>query len=301
MSLNVDNLINQLLQVKGTNKKVKLDENDMRLLCLKVREILMSQPNLLELETPIVIAGDIHGQFHDLLKIFEGGGYPPHVNYLFLGDYVDRGKNSLETISLLFAYKVKYPENFFLLRGNHECGAICKIYGFYDECKRRYGTKLFKTFTDVFDCLPFAAVIDDKVFCCHGGLSPDLKHLAQINQIKRPLPDPLNGLACDLLWSDPTKSVNGWAENDRGVSYLFGIDVLENFLKKHDFDLMCRGHQVVEDGYEFFGNRKLITIFSAPNYCGEFDNAAALMTIDENLCCSFKILTPRSGVGNILK
>lgn len=147
----------------------------MRGLCLKSREIFLQQPILLELEAPLKICGDIHGQYTDLLRLFEYGGFPPEANYLFLGDYVDRGKQSLETICLLLAYKIKYPENFFLLRGNHECASINRIYGFYDECKRRYNIKLWKTFTDCFNCLPIAAIIDEKIFCCHGGLSPDLQ------------------------------------------------------------------------------------------------------------------------------
>lgn len=123
------------------------------------------------------ISGDIHGQYGDLLRLFEYGGFPPDANYLFLGDYVDRGKQSLETICLLLAYKIKYPENFFLLRGNHECASINRIYGFYDECKRRFNIRLWKTFTDCFNCLPVAALIDDKILCMHGGLSPDLTNL----------------------------------------------------------------------------------------------------------------------------
>lgn len=132
------------------------------------------------------ICGDIHGQYYDLLRLFEYGGFPPEANYLFLGDYVDRGKQSLETICLLLAYKIKYPENFFVLRGNHECASINRIYGFYDECKRRYNIKLWKTFTDCFNCLPIAAIIDEKIFTMHGGLSPDLNSMEQIRRVMRP-------------------------------------------------------------------------------------------------------------------
>uniref|UniRef100_A0A2A4K0N3 Serine/threonine-protein phosphatase n=1 Tax=Heliothis virescens TaxID=7102 RepID=A0A2A4K0N3_HELVI len=209
-------------------KTVQMSESEVRGLCTKSREIFLQQPILLELEAPLKICGDIHGQYTDLLRLFEYGGFPPEANYLFLGDYVDRGKQSLETICLLLAYKIKYPENFFLLRGNHECASINRIYG----------------------------------------------------------------LLCDLLWSDPDKDVQGWGENDRGVSFTFGPDVVSKFLNRHDLDLICRAHQVVEDGYEFFAKRQLVTLFSAPNYCGEFDNAGGMMSVDETLMCSFQILKP---------
>lgn len=245
-----------------------------------------------EIEIRSNLVGDIHGQYYDLLRLFEYGKFPPESNYLFLGDYVDRGKQSLETICLLLAYKIKYPENFFILRGNHECASINRIYGFYDECKRRYDVKLWKTFTDCFNCLPIAAIIDEKILCMHGGLSPDLKNMDQIRRIVRPTDVPDTGLLCDLLWADPDKEVSGWNESDRGVSFTFGADVVTHFLKKQELDLICRAHQVVEDGYEFFAKRQLVTLFSAPNYCGEFDNAGAMMSVDETLMCSFQILRP---------
>ncbi|KAJ1456521.1 Metallo-dependent phosphatase-like protein [Pelagophyceae sp. CCMP2097] len=290
----VDGVLEKLLVVRNDRpgKQVQLDENEIRMLCVRAREIFMSQPILLELEAPIKICGDIHGQYHDLLRLFEYGGFPPEANYLFLGDYVDRGKQSLETICLLLAYKIKYPENFFILRGNHECASINRIYGFYDECKRRYNIKMWKTFTDCFNCLPVAAIVDEKIFCCHGGLSPELQALDQIRRIVRPTDVPDTGLLCDLLWSDPDKDMVGWGENDRGVSFTFGEDIVAQFLRKMDLDLVCRAHQVVEDGYEFFARRQLVTIFSAPNYCGEFDNAGGMMAVDETLMCSFQILKP---------
>jgi len=292
--LDVHVIIDKLLDVRGARpgKQVTLTEAEIRFLCVKSREVFMTQPVLLELEAPIKICGDIHGQYYDLLRLFEYGGFPPDANYLFLGDYVDRGKQSLETICLLLAYKIKYPENFFILRGNHECASINRIYGFYDECKRRYNIKLWKTFTDCFNCLPIAAIIDEKIFCMHGGLSPELASMEQIKRIMRPTDVPDTGLLCDLLWSDPDKDIVGWGENDRGVSFTFGPDVVAAFLKRHDLDLICRAHQVVEDGYEFFAKRQLVTLFSAPNYCGEFDNAGAMMSVDDTLMCSFQILKP---------
>eukprot|EP01017_Pseudomicrothorax_dubius_P017740 TRINITY_DN1990_c0_g1_i1.p1 TRINITY_DN1990_c0_g1~~TRINITY_DN1990_c0_g1_i1.p1 ORF type:complete len:270 (+),score=33.20 TRINITY_DN1990_c0_g1_i1:99-908(+) len=246
IELDIDNIIDKLLEVRGTkpHKQVNLTENEIRGLCIKSRDVFISQPILLELDAPLKICGDIHGQYHDLLRLFEYGGYPPDSNYLFLGDYVDRGKQSLETICLLLAYKIKYPENFFLLRGNHECASINRIYGFYDECKRRYSIKIWKAFTDCFNCLPVAAIIDSKILCMHGGLSPELSSLDQLKKLMRPTDIPDTGLLCDLLWSDPEKEVSGWSENERGVSYVFGQDIVTAFLKKHDLDLICRAHQV---------------------------------------------------------
>jgi serine/threonine-protein phosphatase PP1 catalytic subunit len=294
VNLNVDAIINKLLEVRGSKpgKLVNLSENEIKMLCDLSREIFTSQPVLLELEAPIKVCGDIHGQYYDLLRLFEYGGFPPEANYLFLGDYVDRGRQSLETICLLLAYKIKYPENFFLLRGNHESSTINRIYGFYDECKRRYSLKLWKLFSDVFNCLPIAALIDDKILCMHGGLSPDLHSIEQINKINRPTDVPDSGMLCDLLWSDPDKDVKDWEDNERGVSYVFGSDVLSRFNQKNEIDLICRAHQVVEDGYEFFAKKQLVTVFSAPNYCGEFDNSGAMMTVDESLMCAFQILKP---------
>jgi serine/threonine-protein phosphatase PP1 catalytic subunit len=158
--------------------------------------------------------------------------------------------------------------------------------------KRRYNIKLWKTFTDTFNCLPVAAIVDEKIFCMHGGLSPELQNMEQVKRIMRPTDIPDTGLLCDLLWADPDKDIVGWGENDRGVSFTFGEDVVAQFLRRHDLDLVCRAHQVVEDGYEFFARRQLVTIFSAPNYCGEFDNAGAMMSVDDTLMCSFQILKP---------
>lgn len=321
----IQSIAQRLLSLRGSppGTLANLTENEIKLLCQRVRPILLAQPMLLELEAPLKICGDIHGQFTDLLRLFEYGGFPPESNYLFLGDYVDRGKQSLETVCLLICYKIMYPENFFILRGNHESAGINRIYGFYDECKRRYSIRLWKVFSDVFNCLPVSAIVDEKILCMHGGLSPEMERLQQIADLHRPCDVPDVGLMCDLLWSDPDTGVNGWAENDRGVSFVFGADVVAAFLEQHDLDLLVRAHQVVEDGYEFFAGRRLVTLFSAPNYCGEFDNAVSLslgatsasivfitefftetffsfllqggmIAVDENLMCSFQILKPSS-------
>ena len=275
-----------------------LAEADIKFLITKTKKILISQPIFLELESPITVCGDIHGQYPDLLKLFELGGFPPDKNYIFMGDYVDRGKQSIECICLLLCYKIKFDENFFILRGNHECGSINRINGFFDECKRRYNVKLWKSFVDLFNYLPIAASIDDKIFIVHGGLSPELKTVEQIQKIMRPTDVPEEGLLCDILWSDPDENASGWGANDRGVSVTFNEKVLKNFLEKNELDLLCRAHQVVEDGYEFFGNRSLVTVFSAPNYCGEFDNSGAIMEVDEELMCSFKVMKGEPNANN---
>ena len=191
-------------------------------------------------------------------------------------------------------YKIENPVNFFILRGNHECGSINRIYGFYDECKRRYIVKLWKLFIDLFNELPVATCIDDKILLVHGGLSPELNTLDHLAKIKRPTDVPETGFLCDILWSDPESNQKAWSDNDRGVSYTFNEKVLTKFLD-YNLDLLCRAHQVVEEGYEFFGDKELVTVFSAPNYYGEFDNSAALMCVDENLMCSFKIFKSAEG------
>jgi len=277
---------------KSSSRSIGLKNGEIIKLCGHAREIFLNQPVLIELnpKPSLVIAGDVHGQYSDLLRIFDRMGHPPKTNYLFMGDYVDRGKKSLETILLLLAYKVKYPENFFLLRGNHECASINRVYGFYDECKRRTNLKVWKTFTDLFNCLPVAAVVAGKIFCVHGGLSPSLHTMDDILKIKRPTDVPEFDLLNDLLWSDPSETAQDWEDNERGVSYCFGKSVVQEFLTRNDFDLVCRAHMVVEDGYEFFGNRILVTVFSAPNYCGEFDNNGAVMLVNEDLLCSFEII-----------
>jgi len=294
-SIDLDDMIKRLLDAAYAGKVTKtvcLKNAEIQAVCQAAREVFLSQPALLELAPPVKIVGDIHGQYTDLIRMFEMCGFPPSSNYLFLGDYVDRGKQSLETILLLMCYKLKYPENFFLLRGNHECANVTRVYGFYDECKRRCNIKIWKGFIDTFNTLPIAAIVAGKIFCVHGGLSPSLSHMDDIRNIARPTDVPDYGLLNDLLWSDPADMENDWESNERGVSYCFGKKVIMEFLQRHDFDLVCRAHMVVEDGYEFFNDRILVTVFSAPNYCGEFDNWGAVMSVSAELLCSFELLKP---------
>nr|CAA76756.1 serine-threonine protein phosphatase [Drosophila melanogaster] len=290
--INLDQIIAKLKLIGEIGSVIQISVREIEAVCSRAREVLLKQPTLLEIPAPINLLGDIHGQYLNLLRYFESNGYPPDSVYLLLGDYVDRGKQSIETLTLLLALKARYPTKFYLLRGNHECSSINHFYGFYDECKRRYTVKLWRTFVDCYNCLPLAAIIEENIFCCHGGLSPHLFSMQQIREIRRPIEIPESGLICDILWSDPDLRIMGWGPNERGVSHTFGSDVVSAFLHRFKLNLICRGHQVVEDGYEFFAKRQLITIFSAPNYCGEFDNAGAMMCINQDLLCTFRVQRP---------
>lgn len=281
-------------QTKKVGTRIPLTTPDIISILGKARELFLSQPMLVECEAPINICGDTHGQFYDLLELLKLGGEPgPDKSYLFLGDYVDRSHMSIEVVMLLFCYKILYPTKVWLLRGNHECASINRIYGFFDECKRRHSVKLWRTFVDCFNCMPVAALVEGSILCMHGGLSPDLTALEKIRELQRPCMIPDFGLICDLLWADPDADIDGWGLSDRGVSYIFGNNVVRKFLQRHDLDLICRAHQVVEDGYEFEANRGIVTIFSAPNYCGEFENAGGMLVVAADMTCSFKILTGR--------
>ncbi|TKR66635.1 hypothetical protein L596_022901 [Steinernema carpocapsae] len=293
--IDIDELICKLLNVgsPGCSLTKMVKETEIIQLCAMTRDVFLSQASLIEIEPPIKICGDVHGQYADVLRLFDRAGFPPTVNYMFLGDYVDRGRQNLEVISLFFAYKIKYPDNFFLLRGNHECSAINRVYGFFEECNRRYqSVRLWQAFQDVFNTMPFCGLVSGKILCMHGGLSPQLRNLDQLRQITRPIEPPNPSLHIDLLWSDPDLHNKGWQPNTRGVSYTYGTDIVNEMTSKLNIDLIARAHQVVQDGYEFFANRKVVTIFSAPHYCGQFDNSAAVMNVDEQLSCSFQVLRP---------
>lgn len=199
----------------------------------------------MSLKGPITICGDVHGQFHDLIELFRIGGDIPYTNYLFMGDYVDRGFYSVETIILLVCLKIKYPSRLTLLRGNHESRQITQVYGFYDECLRKYGNaNVWKMFTDLFDFLPLCALVENQIVCMHGGLSPGLDSLDDIKHLDRFQEVPHEGPMCDLLWSDPDER-SGWGISPRGAGYTFGLDISESFNRKNGLSLVARAHQLV--------------------------------------------------------
>jgi serine/threonine-protein phosphatase 2A catalytic subunit len=254
----------------------------------QAKDILVHESNMPKISAPVTVVGDIHGQFYDLMELFKVCGDLPHTNYLFLGDYVDRGNNSVECFTLVLALKVKYKDRITLLRGNHESCEINKIYGFYDECFKKYGNeRVWKMFSDIFMCLPLSALVENKIFCLHGGLSPALGQLDDVIKLKRFCDVPHEGPICDLLWSDPEENRKGFNPSPRSAGFQFGSDVTEKFLHRNDLSLIARAHQLVMDGFQRAHKKMVVTIFSAPNYCYRCGNQAAVMEIDEQLNTSF--------------
>ena len=298
---NIHKIIKKLKKARRGSicQELNIKEDECNYVIDKAYGILEKEESLLKISAPLYICGDIHGQYYDLLRVFDILKYPPQSTFLFLGDYVDRGKQSLECLLLLLCLKIKYPDKIFLLRGNHECEALNKMYGFFDECKRRLSIKCFKKIIALFNIMPISALINENILCMHGGLSKDLQNIEQINKILRPTDIPNEGLLCDILWSDPNESLNeDFGSNERNISVTFSKDVVKNFLEKNNLDLICRAHQVVEEGFEFFADMKLVTIFTAPNYMGEFDNNGGILEVGEDLLCKFHVLRPnfeRSG------
>eukprot|EP01091_Cochliopodium_minus_P017248 TRINITY_DN66_c0_g1_i2.p1 TRINITY_DN66_c0_g1~~TRINITY_DN66_c0_g1_i2.p1 ORF type:complete len:306 (+),score=73.59 TRINITY_DN66_c0_g1_i2:98-1015(+) len=266
-----------------------IKESEVKELCRKAREILLEESNVQRVDSPVTICGDIHGQFYDLKELFKVGGDCPNTNYLFMGDFVDRGFYSVETFLLLLALKVRYPDRIYLIRGNHESRQITQVYGFYDECLRKYGSvNVWRECTEVFDYLSLSAVIDDKILCVHGGLSPSINTLDQIRTIDRKQEVPHDGAMCDLLWSDP-EDIEGWGLSPRGAGYLFGGDIVNQFNQINGLNLIARAHQLVMEGYKHMFNETLVTVWSAPNYCYRCGNVAAIMEVDDNLKKNYKI------------
>jgi serine/threonine-protein phosphatase 4 catalytic subunit len=266
-----------------------LKEAEVKDLCSRARAILSAEPNVINVAAPVTVCGDIHGQFYDLKELFRVGGECPDTNYLFLGDFVDRGFYSVETFLWLIALKVRFPERITLIRGNHESRQITQVYGFYDETLRKYGSvNVWRYCTEVFDCIAIGALINDRIFCVHGGLSPTVATLDQIRQIERQREIPHDGSFCDLVWSDP-EDIEGWSVSPRGAGYIFGADIVEAFRAANHVTHIARAHQLVMDGYRYMFDDALVTVWSAPNYVHRCGNVAAIMEIDESLQWQFRI------------
>jgi serine/threonine-protein phosphatase 4 catalytic subunit len=289
-------------------KCIALEEHEVKQLCDKAREILVDESNVQRVDAPVTVrlpacahggfavcstgasstrphpaplslrrrsplqlCGDVHGQFYDLRELFKCAGDCPTTSYLFMGDFVDRGYFSVETFLLLLALKVRYPDRMTLIRGNHESRQITQVYGFYDECLRKYGSpNVWRWCTDIFDFLALSAIVEERVFCVHGGLSPSINTVSQIRTIDRKQEVPHDGAMCDLMWSDP-EEIDGWGLSPRGAGYLFGGDVVDKWNRQNGLVLIARAHQLVMEGHkELFASRNLVTVWSAPNYCACF-------------------------------
>jgi len=256
-------------------------------LLIGMKRYLETQPSLLEIplpETRITVCGDTHGQYYDVLNIFEINGYPSSTNpYLFNGDYVDRGSFSLEVVMTYFLFKLACPDSIYLLRGNHETKNMNKIYGFEGEVRHKYDDKIFDLFLEVFCHLPLAATIGGQVFVTHGGLPTEGDvTLEDIRNVPRGCEPPQSGLMSDLIWSDP-QPFNGRSPSKRGVGYSFGPDITQAFLKRNNLKLLVRSHEVKDEGYLVEHGGKTITIFSAPNYCDSMGNKGAFIHFDKTM------------------
>ncbi|KAL4450599.1 hypothetical protein ABPG77_000955 [Micractinium sp. CCAP 211/92] len=278
-----------------------LAEDELKALCDFVKEVLVEESNVQPVSSPVTVCGDIHGQFHDLLKLFDTGGQVPSTNYIFMGDFVDRGYNSLEVFTLLMLLKAAHPAHVTLLRGNHESRQITQVYGFYDECQRKYGNaNAWRYCTEVFDYLTISAVIDGSVLCVHGGLSPDVRTLDQVRMIDRVCEIPHEGPFCDLMWSDP-EDIESWAVSPRGAGWLFGGKVATEFNQVNGLELICRAHQLVQEGLKYmFNDRSLVTVWSAPNYCYRCGNVASILCFDATLEREVKYFTETDENSNMM-
>ena len=261
-----------------------LSEEDLKQLCEKAKEIFIEESNVQNVSAPVIICGDIHGQIYDLIELFKKGGEVPNSRYVFMGDYVDRGYNGVEVLELLLALKIKYPEHITLLRGNHESRQICFAYGFYEEITRKYGNaNAWEYFTDLFDYLPLAALVEGKIFCVHGGLSPYISTVDQIRLINRKMEIPREGVFCDLMWSDPD-DIETWIISCRGAGWIYGWKVVDEFTHINGLELICRAHQLVMEGFKYwFQKKNLCTVWSAPNYCYRCGNRASILKISSDL------------------
>eukprot|EP00756_Hemistasia_phaeocysticola_P002336 Hpha_TRINITY_DN11620_c0_g1::TRINITY_DN11620_c0_g1_i1::g.49031::m.49031/K15423/PPP4C; serine/threonine-protein phosphatase 4 catalytic subunit len=303
----VDELIASLRDTKAGSLEKRLPGTEQtKAICHRARQILVKEPNVLIVDAPATLVGDIHGQYWDLLhQIFDKGGDPANTRYVFLGDFVDRGENSLLCLDLILLLKIKYPNNIFLLRGNHESRITNNMYGFHEECRVNYPAAavnhdseqtsglsftengIWYLFNHLFDAMPLAALVGERVFCCHGGLSPQLETLDRMLTFDRVRDIVPPGPMADITWSDPGMC-EGWRINARGSGWLFGEDVSQAFCQANNLKFICRAHQCVRDGYRWDHKDRVVTVFSAPNYCWQ-QNKGAILKLMPDLRTDFEI------------
>ncbi|KAH8926775.1 Metallo-dependent phosphatase [Atractiella rhizophila] len=274
----------------------RLQESQALKIIRDAEEVLRKEPNLLKVDAPVTLCGDVHGQYYDLLKLFDLGGLPPKTRYLFLGDYVDRGYFSIECLLLLYSLKIWYPDHIFLLRGNHECARLTNYFTFRLECKHKYSEKLYEACLDSFNALPLAALMNEQFLCIHGGIGPGLNTLDDLMRIDRFREPPTHGLMCDILWSDPIENYDK-SENIpehfvhnhvRGCSYFYTFNAVTTFLEKNGLLAIVRAHEAQDAGYRCYRPGRttpfpsLMTVFSAPNYLDVYNNKGAIIKYENN-------------------
>lgn len=262
----------------------------------KATQLLRAEPNVLTVDAPVTVCGDIHGQYYDLMKLFEIGGKPSNTRYLFLGDYVDRGYFSIECLLYLLTLKIWYPNSFFLLRGNHECRHLTDYFTFKTECKHKYSERVYDACVESFCTLPLAAIMNKQFLCIHGGISPELHTIDDIRKLDRFREPPTSGLMCDLLWSDPIedfgqeRTTENFVHNHvRGCSYFYTYRAVCDFLERNRLLSIIRAHEAQDSGYRMYrksrktGFPSVMTLFSAPNYLDVYNNKAAMVKYEANM------------------
>ena len=274
----------------------KLTKSDILEMISLFQAQIKSEPNIIKVQDPVTVVGDLHGQFYDLLNLFGDniGGNPEKTKYLFLGDYVDRGSFSIECVLLLIALKLNFKTTILMLRGNHECRQMTTYFNFKNECEVKYDHEVYERFMEAFDCLPISCLINEKFIAIHGGISPNIDRILDITKLNRFTEPPKTGAMCDMLWSDPCDKDNEaasicWLENStRGCSYIFGAQAATPFLARNDIISILRAHEAQMEGFKMYnwnpqlGFPSVITVFSAPNYCDVYNNKGAVILFRDN-------------------